>query len=111
MTDAFEDPGRVGTAITAARDRQARRKSELQSGAVRRKAPAAGTLRALPTAPPGQPPGVLAREATAAQEVQSAAPVDPTAYYRLGRFGVVGAILLLLVLLWIRERRSGRSGA
>lgn len=63
-----------------------------------------GTLASLPSHPPSSPsPGALAVET-----VPSAPPppVDPDTAFRRGRLGVVAAIVLVLMWVWIRQRRS-----
>ncbi len=106
MIDAFEDPERAGTSIAVSREGRAARRSAMQAGTLQKAPRAAGTLRALPSTPPTPPPGVLEEAVTVRQSsAPLAPPPDPASYYRHARFGVVGAILLVLIWLWIRERR------
>ena len=64
-----------------------------------------GTLASLPSPPPAfLNPGALAVE-----NVPSAPPpppVDADTAFRRGRLGVVAAIVLVLMWVWIRQRRS-----
>ncbi len=107
MTDVFEDKGSVESSISLTRERHAARRSALKAGAEGGRKAKAGSLKALPSAPPSPPPGVLAQKTMAVQSVPQSPPPDAATYYRQARFGVVGVILLALIWLWIRERRNG----
>ncbi len=111
MIDSFEDPQRAGMSIAAQRDDRSERRAALRAGVIADRRSHRGTLHKLPSMPPTLPPGVLAREASATESVPDA-PVAPPrgSAYQIGywRFGVVGALLVVLVVLWMRERRGGR---
>ena len=64
-----------------------------------------GTLASFPS----QPPSFTSPGALAVETVPSAPPpppVDAQTAFRRGRLGVVAAIVLVLMWVWIRQRRS-----
>ena len=95
MVEANADPEVVTSRIRReTRDAAAERERELamavESPAIAvEEASAAGTL-AVETVPSSPPP----------------TPVDAATAFRRGRLGVVAAIVLVLMWVWIRQRRS-----
>ena len=106
MTDAREDPWRLRTQIEASRERHASRRNELRTGAKRSRPIVDGVLHALPSAPPSPSPGELVEAHATTSQPVSLPPADPSSYYRRGRLGVVAAIVLVLLWVWIRQRRD-----
>ena len=79
--------------------------------AIAERAASAGELALPPPVPSAAPPSVpppLSLEATVAVPPPAPKPpVDPETAYRRARLGVVAAIALVLLLVWIVQRRKG----
>ena len=94
MVEANTDPEVVTSRIRReTRNAAAERKQEaamaVESPAIAVESSAVGTL-AVETVPPPPPPP----------------PVDADTAFRRGRLGVVGAIVLVLFWMWLRQRRA-----
>ena len=64
-----------------------------------------GTLASLPSpSPSSHNPGTLAVETV--PSTPPSPPVDAATAFRRGRLGIVAAIVLVLMWVWIRQRRS-----
>ena len=78
--------------------------SQKETAPVRRRAPA--TLATLPSVPSGE----LSEVSTATTTSTFTPPPDPVGHLQTARLGFAAAVVLVLYLLWIRERRKTQAG-
>ncbi|MBQ2630247.1 MAG: hypothetical protein IJG13_11275 [Kiritimatiellae bacterium] len=106
MGDSSDDPMAVTMKIRretrVANERAAAARAASAAGEVQLPPPIPGTKGALHVAAPAEKAVELSPDRLEGQERS----VDPETAYRRARMGVVAVVVLVLLLLWIRQRRA-----
>ena len=106
MIDANEDHERVGSQISLERARRAKRLAELKADPKPRALAEEGVLQSLPSMPQ-TPPSAALVETHAMVSTSTPMPTsDPEAAFRRARLGVVAVVVLVLLWVWLAQRRA-----
>ena len=106
MIDASEDPERVGSQISLERARRAERLAQLKAGPKPLAQAEEGVLRTLPSMPQTPPSAALIETHAMVSTSSPMPPSDPEAAYRRARLGVVAVVVLVLLWVWLAQRRA-----